>query len=173
MYHRCFLMSRFDKNTFLLAGLCLVWIAGLSLGFCAARSYGDAYEAYILQVPDSLPSFLGMLSINVLPLLISACAVFFLRSIVFVLCFVRGVCLGVGLGVIAASFHSAAFLVSGLLLFSLIAFSPVFFWYMCRRLEQGSQSFLLDTFVCVLIGLVLLLMDIWIVSPFLCEVMIF
>lgn len=173
MYHRCFDTSRFDKNTFLRAGICLVWIAGLSLGFCAARSYGDTYEAYILQAPDSLPSFFGVLSVNVLPLLISACAVFFFRSISFVLCLLRGILLGLGLGVIAVSYGGAGFLMSGSLLFSLLASTPVFFWYLCRRLEHGIRSFRRDTVICLLTGLVLSLLDIWVVSPFLREIMNF
>lgn len=173
MYQRCFEMSHLDKNIILRTWLCLVWIAGLSLGFCAARSYGDSFAAFIKMTPDVVPSFWGALSVNVLPLLISACAVFFLRSIVFPICFFRAVSFGLGLGLIALSYSGAGLMMSGLVMFSALLFAPVLLWYWCRRLELGRRLFRHDTVLCLLIGLFIAGMDVWMVSPFLREVMNF
>ena len=170
MYRRCIIMSRFDKNTFLFAWLCLVWIAGLSLGFVAARFYGDPFVACIQLAPASKPAFFGCLAVNVLPLLISACAVFFIRAIAYPLCFFRGVCLGLGMGAIACSYCDAGFLMAGLLQFSVVLFTPFFLWYFCRRLELGNYRFHHDTFMCLVVGFVVAGLDAWMVSPFLLEV---
>ena len=173
MHQRCLEMSCFDKNTFLRAWLCLVWIAGLSLGFYAARLYGDAFDACLQLAPDSVPSFWGALSVNVLPLMISACAVFFFRSMLYPLCFVRSFCVGLGLGTMVSVFSSAGWMMSGLLMFSSLLFTPVLFWYWCRRLERGADSIRQDTLICFGIGLAVTMADVWMVSPFLREVMNF
>ena len=173
MYKRCCFMSRFDKNIFLLTWLYLVWIAGLSLGFFADRFYGDAFDVYIQEAPASCPSFSGCLAVNVLPLLISACAVFFLRSIAYPICFFRGIFLGFGIGAIARGYNCAGFLLGGLLLFSIILFTPFLLWFFCRRLEFGSHSFRRDMLLCLVVGIVVAGLDAWVVSPFLQEVINF
>lgn len=173
MYLRCATMSRFDKNTFLRAGLCLVWIAGLSLGFYAARLYGDALCASVLLAPGQTPTFWGALSVNVLPLLISACAVFFLRTMLFPICFFRALYVGLGLGAMVSVYSSAGWMMSGLLMFGALVFSPVLLWYWCSCLEHGRDSIRQDTFVCLGIGLVIALADLWMVSPFVREVINF
>ena len=173
MYRRCLFMSRFDKNIFLPAWLYLVWIAGLSLGFVAARFYGDAFDAYIQVAPASCPAFFGCLAVNVLPLLISACAVFFLRSIAYPICFFRGIFLGLGMGAIARNYNHAGFILGGLLMFSMILFTPFQLWFFCRRLEFGSHGFRRDTLLCLVVGVMVAGLDTWLVSPFLLEVINF
>ena len=73
----------------------------------------------------------------------------------------------------AAVFGSAGFMMSGLLLFSAVFFTPVLLWYWCRRLELGAVSFRFDTAICCVIGLIMAGMDFGVVSPFLWEIMNF
>lgn len=173
MYTRCVEMSRFDQNTFLRIKLCLIWAAGLSLGFLANRFYGDTLNACVALAPARAASVWGALSVNVLPLLISACAVFFIPAAVFPLCFGKGLCIGLGLGAVAAVYSSAGWMMSGLLMFSAVSFAPVLFWYWMRRLELGVRRIRQDTLWCLMAGLLVAGADVWFISPFLQEVMNF
>lgn len=173
MHRRRFEMTRFDKNTFLLCQLCLVWIAGLSLGYAAARFYGDAFESCVPLCVTTSPTFFGSLSVNVFPLLISACAVFFYQAIAFPLCFVRGLILGIGFGAVCGAYRGAGLMMTVLLMFSAVVFAPVMLWYYCRRLLWGKQSFRQDTVFCMLICLAAATVDIRIVAPMLREIMNF
>lgn len=173
MYTRCIEMSRFDQNTFLRARLCLVWAAGLSLGFLADRFYGDALNACVALAPAGAASVWGALTVNVLPLLISACAVFFVPAAIFPLCLFKGMCMGLGLGAVAAVYSGAGWMMSGLLMFSSLSFAPVLLWYWIRRLELGSRLLRQDTLLCLAAGLAVAGVDGWLVSPFLREVINF
>lgn len=165
-------MSRFDRNAFLRAGIILVWAAGLSLGFAAARSYGDALCDSVQMAPAKQPTFFGALAVNGLPLLISALAVFFHRSALYVVALLRGFCLGLGLMAVSASYAGAGLMMSVLLLFSSLAYGPVLLWYWCRAYTPESD-FCRDTLVCGLVELVICAADVWIVSPLLREIVIF
>ena len=173
MYQRCFCVGCFDKNAILWLRLCLVWLAGLSLGFIAVRFYGDSLEAYIQKAPAVAPDFIGCLAINALPLLISACAVFFFQAIVYPLCCLRGFITGLGLGSIAISYCGAAYMMAGLLQFSMILFTPFLLWFFHRRLELGERYLRRDYGLCFGIGLIIACTDVWMVSPFLLEVINF
>ena len=173
MYTRCIEMSRIDENTFLRIRLCLTWAAGLSLGFFADRFYGDALNACVALAPARAASLWGALSVNVLPLLISACAVCFTPAAVFPLCFGKGLCMGLGLGAVAAVYSGAGWMMSGLLMFSAVSVAPVLFWYWMRRLELGVRQIRQDTLWCLIAGLAAAGLDAWVVSPFLREVMNF
>lgn len=173
MHQRCFAIRRFDKNTFLLCQLCLVWIAGLSLGYAAARFCGDALNACVTLSVAGTPTFFGALSVNFFPLLISACAVFFYRSLAFALCFFRGVLLGLGFGAVCSAYQGAGLMVTVLLMFSAVVFAPVMLWYFCRRIRSGKLSFGRDTLWCLMLSLVTAIADVWIVSPMLLEIMNF
>ena len=166
-------MSRFDKNSFLLALLCGIWIAGLTLGFFAARLYGDTLDACMLLAP-SIPVLLsGFFPVIVFPLLISACAVILFRCALYPICFLRSFFFALTLGSTAAVYGDAGLLMAGLLMFSSVLFSPVLLWYWWRRLEMGPDSIGSDTLACLLIGLGIGAVDSWVVSPFLAEIVIF
>lgn len=173
MYIRHFHVSRFDKNSFLLVLLCTIWVAGLALGFFAARFYGATLDACMTLAPARSLSFSGVLAVIVFPLLISACAVIIFRCALYPICFLRGISFGLTLGSIAAVFGSAGFLMTGLLMFSAVLYAPVLLWYSWRRLEMDRICFGSDTLVCLLIGLVIGLVDMLVISPFLAEVMTF
>lgn len=173
MHNGYFKICHFDKNTFLRSRLCLIWIVGLSLGFAAARSYRDIYDGYVQMACFDSPTFFGCLAVNVLPLLISACAVFYLRNSVYPICLARGLCVGLGLGVVVHCYSGAGMMVSCLLMFSALVFAPVFLWYWCRRLEFGNHFFSSDTVVCLMIGILVAAVDTWMVSPLLREIINF
>ena len=85
------------------AALLGVWLAGSSLGLWAARFYGDAYGPLVLQAGETELSFVSACVVTLLPLLLSAFAVFFFhRPGVYGACLLRSISLGFFLGVFSA-----------------------------------------------------------------------
>ena len=76
-----------------------VWLAGLSLGLLADRFYGESYESLLLFAGRRMPSILDACLVTILPLLLSAFAVFFFHRFgVCLACFLRGLTIGFFLG---------------------------------------------------------------------------
>ena len=98
--HQCNLcLPHIDRST--LPGLTLMgsWFAGVSLGLLAARFYGDPVRALALAAGNQELTFGGSCVVTVLPLFLSAFAVFFFhRAGAFLSCALRGITVGFSLG---------------------------------------------------------------------------
>ncbi len=150
--------------------LLMDWLAGLSLGFLAARFHGGTLASLILQSAAVCGSPLGTLFATMFPLFLSACAVFLLDSRwIYSLCLLRGLGLGVMLGAVCAA-CPGGLLLGLLLLFSALLYSPVLFWYWLRRLCCCGGA-LRDTLIALALGLGICTVDQWAISPFLAYVM--
>lgn len=160
-------------NTFLQAGLCLVWAAGLSLGFWAETFHGDALIACVRLSTEKAPDWFGCLSVSVLPLLISACAVYFFFPALFPLCFFRGMLVGLGLWSVNAVFGSAGAWMAPICLFGLLVSSCVLMWFCCRRIRLGRAFLGRDTLAALVAGLAVSGVDMALTAPFLGEIMNF
>ena len=153
------------------AALLGVWLAGSSLGLWAARFYGDAYGPLVLQAGETALSFVSACVVTLLPLLLSAFAVFFFhRPGVFGACLLRGISLGFFLGVFSAV---GGLWLAVLLLFSGLIYSPVLLWYLWRRLEMGLGGACADCLWYSLAGFLLAAADTWLVAPFLATALSF
>lgn len=164
---------RFRSTTDLIPGATLlgVWLAGLSLGLLADRFYGDCYELLIFPAGRSAPLFSDACLATILPLLLSAFAVFFFHRFGACLaCFLRGLTMGFFLGVLMAA--GGAWL-AVLLLFSGLCFCPVLLWYLWRRLIGDLRNARRDFGICLLAGLCLAAVDTWVVAPFLAAALTF
>ena len=164
---------RFRSMADLIPGVTLlgVWLAGLSLGLWADRFYGDCYESLIMPAGHSALVFADACLVTILPLLLSAFAVFFFHRFGACLaCFLRGFTMGFFLGVLTAA--GGAWL-AVLLLFSGLSFCPVLLWYLWRRFSVGLRDARRDFALCCLAGLCLAAMDTWVVSPFLATALAF
>jgi len=173
MYIRCFGNCHRYRSYRLHTGICLVWIAGLALGFAADRFYGDVYCGLLTCAPTCQPSFWGLAVVNVFPLLISAFAAYIYPNLLYILCMLRGLSMGLGLCACARIYGQAGLMMSGLMLFSLVLFSPLLLWYWSAAVSLERLSFQRNTVICFCVALVLALADFWIIAPFLQEVMIF
>ena len=148
-----------------------VWLAGLSLGLLADRFYGDCYESLAFSAGCRTLTFLDACMLTILPLLLSALAVFiFHRFGACLACFLRGLTMGFFLGVLMAA--GGAWL-AVLLLFSGLCFCPVLLWYLWRRFSVGLRNARRDFGLCLLAGLCLAAVDTWVVSPFLATALTF
>lgn len=173
MYIRCHDNRSINTNAFLRAGVCLVWAAGMSLGFVTARFYKDLFCAFVRSAPSCLPAFIGSLAVNVLPFIISACAVFFFQPFIYPILLFRGFLLGSGLAAIAYCFFDAGFMMSGLLFFNEICFAPFWLWYAFRVQRRKNASVKKEVQICLAAGLLLSVLDVYAVAGFLLEVINF
>ena len=164
---------RFRTSTELIPGIALMgaWLAGLSLGLLADRFYGDCYERMVFSAGRSALVFADACLVTILPLLLSAFAVFFFHRFGACLaCFLRGFTMGFFLGVLTAA--GGAWL-AVLLLFSGLSFCPVLLWYLWRRFSVGLRDARRDFCYCFLAGLCLAAVDTWVVAPFLAAALTF
>lgn len=165
--------DRFRTLTGVIPGVTLlgVWLAGLSLGLLADRFYGDCYESLVFSAGREPVRFVDACLVTILPLLLSAFAVFFFHRFGACLaCFLRGLTLGFFLGVLTAA--GGAWL-AVLLLFSGLCFCPVLLWYLWRRLSLGLRDARRDFMLCFLAGLCLAAVDTWVAAPFLAAALTF
>lgn len=171
MYQLAVDVPRIDRS--MIPGLTLggVWFAGVSLGLLAARFYGEPVAALSLTAGGGALSFAGACVVTMLPLLLSAFAVFFFhRAGAILACALRGITIGFMLGcfVLAGGFWLAL-----LLLFSGLCGSPVLLWFLWRRLSRGADRFRRDAVCCLAAAAVIAAVDTWAVAPFLARALSF
>ena len=164
-------LPRFDRS--MIPGLALggVWFAGVSLGLWAARFYGGSVVALSLAAGGITVSFSSACLVTMLPLFLSAFAVFFFhRAGAILACAVRGLSVGFMLG----CFGSAGGIWLGtLLLFSGLSGSPVLLWFWWRRLSLGMAGFRRDVRWSAAAAAVIAAVDFGVVSPFLARALSF
>ena len=173
MYLGYFSMSRLDRNTVLRAGIWLVWVAGLSLGFLADRFYGVALGECLALAPVEAASVFGLATVNVLPLLISACAVLISPYLLYPLCFLRAGQLGLCLRTLCGCYGEGAASMATLLLFSSLAFSPFLLRCWMELMENRGKFLLGCCGIYLGIAVLIAALDYWVITPFLLEIMIF
>lgn len=172
--HACyFYKCRLDRDTILGLKLLLFWYAGLSLGFIAARFYGDTLVSFLRQAPYISGSVFDFLCASAFPLLFSACAVaIFSSRLSFPLCLIRGLGMGITFGGMISCYGASSWLMVLLLMFSSVCISPIELWFLWRRLCAGMHGFASDTAIatglCVGIGII----DFLIIAPFLADIFI-
>ena len=159
------------RSTVLGLTLMGVWFAGLALGLLAARFYGDSFGALALGAGSFDLRFSSACMVTVLPLFLSAFAVFFFHRFgAYLACALRGLTIGFLMGSVTAA---GGLWLCGLLLFSSLGFSPVLLWYLWRRLEDGGPGLYPDGLWCLLAGIALAAVDTWVAAPFLAAALSF
>ena len=162
---------RFDRS--MIPGLALggVWFAGVSLGLWAARFYGESVMALSLAAGGAALSYWGACVVTMLPLFLSAFAVFFFhRAGAILACAVRSISIGFMLGCFVMT---GGFWLGSLLLFSGLFGSPVLLWFCWRRLSLGMVCFQRDAVCCLVAAAVIAAVDTWVIAPFLAHALSF
>ena len=165
MHHRFVFLPFADRST--VPGLTLmgVWFAGVSLGLLAARSYGEPVGALALSAGAAALRFGHGCVVTVLPLFLSAFAVFFFHHMgAYFACLIRGSSVGFLLGGVTAV---GGLWLGLLLLFSALAVSPVILWFLWRRLFVGPDGCRMDLVYAFLAAFGIAAVDFWVVAPFL------
>ena len=165
MHRASAFLPRIDRS--MVPGLALLgaWFAGVSLGLLAARFYGDPVRALALAAGNQELTFGGSCVVTVLPLFLSAFAVFFFRRTgAYLAALIRGGGLGFLLGCL---WSVGGFWLGLLLLFSAVAVSPVILWFLLRRLALGRDRCRSDLLYAFLASAGIAAADVWAVAPFL------
>lgn len=170
--HHHFVLRQRAESVMIPGGVLLgVWLAGLSLGLLAARSYGDECGSLMLSAGETALTYFDACVAALLPLLLSAFAVLlFHRPGAYAFCLLRGIAIGFYLGVLMSA---GGLWLAMLLLFSGLLSSPLILWYLWRRLGPDPGGALTDCLRCGLAGLVLAAADTWLVAPFLATALSF
>ena len=159
------------RSTVLGLTLMGVWLGGLTMGLLAARWIGASFGAVFLLAGATEPPFRNACLATVLPLFLSAFAVFFFHRFgAYLACAVRGMAIGFLMGVLTAE---GGMWLCFLLLFSALAFNPVLLWYLWRRLDRELPVLCPDSLYALLAGVVLAAVDTWVVAPFLAAALSF
>ena len=162
---------RADRS--MIPGLTLMglWFAGVSLGLWAACFYGESVGAMALAAGRTELTFLRGCVVTVLPLFLSAFAVFFFhRAGALWACVLRGTMIGFSAGALTAV---GGLWLAALLLFSALAVSPVILWYLWRRLCLGPDGCRRDLVYSFLAAFGITAVDLWVVAPFLAHALSF
>ena len=162
---------RADRSMILGLSLMGLWFAGVSLGLWAACYYGGSVGALALEAGRAGITYLNGCVVTVLPLFLSAFAVFFFhRAGAILACAVRGLSIGFLLGCFGLA---GGFWLGALLLFSGLSGSPVLLWFLWRRLSLGMDAFRRDALLAAAVAAMIAAVDFWVVSPFLARALSF
>ena len=171
MYHLTVDAPRFGRGMILGLALGGAWCMGLSLGLWAACFYGGAFSELSMTAGCAVPSFLDACVVTMLPLFLSAFAVFFFhRAGAILVCAVRGITIGFMLGCFVLA---GGFWLGLLLLFSGLCGSPVLLWYLWRRLFCGTVYLWKDVCRCLTAAVLIAAVDTWGIAPFLAQALSF
>ena len=152
--------------------LACLFLSGLLAGAFLCR---DAWNELPFEISAlaSGSSLFGLLTVLLTPYLFSAMAVFLNRPVLlFPLVFWKAFFFAFVLSGLALSGGSAGWLVAGLAMFAVILSMPVLCWYWLCHIGGGSfdlREFLVGAGFLLAIGLV----DFWVISPFLSNILTF
>lgn len=171
MHRQITFYPQINRSTILGPALMGVWFAGVSLGLWAACFYGDSVGALALAAGRSALTFRNGCVTTVLPLFLSAFAVFlFHRAGAYWACVIRGIILGFLTGSLTAA---GGLWLGCLLQFSAVAVSPVILWFLWRRLSLGVGGLRRDFMYALFAALGICAVDLWVVAPFLAHALSF
>ena len=165
MHQRVLCLPYFDRTT--VPGLTLMgfWFAGVSLGLWAACFHGDSVGALALAAGRAELTFGRSCVAAMLPLFLSAFAVFFFHRMgAYLACLIRGLAVGFLLGALT---EVGGLWLGLLLLFSAVMVSPVILWFLWRRLCLGRDGCRRDLLHAFLAAMGIAAVDCWVIAPFL------
>lgn len=142
------------------------WTLGLVFGLCSVAT--GTFDPAFQQAADLSPSFLSILSVLLLPIVISLLALFAgQRWLIFPLAFLKALSFAyVGWSVVV-TFDSAGWLIRMLLMFSDCVTVPLLWWFWNKALTLEFDAIAPASIAAVLSILGIGIVDYGIISPFL------
>ena len=150
--------------------LAFSWSFGSLFGVLIVRSASEYFVPFVRSVVSGTVSVSGLLASVLFPFLFSELAILYRRSFLYLICFIKAFCLGVCVKGIALAYGSSAWLIYSLLLFSDNLIIPVLYAYWLRALEGSSFQRNLSFMVHVIYSVIIVLLDVYLISPILSEV---
>lgn len=152
-------------SVFLLA---MLWCLGLILGVIVSSSAGEAFSSLMRLAFQSPVSIISLLTVTLLPFLLTAVAVFFSKTWFFLpICFLKAFSYGYAMHAIVLSYGTSGWLIQ--LIFTIIDSLTmiVLLWLWIRHIAGRQQTFRIDGTVCVAVLLTTVFIEYYLVSPFL------
>ena len=146
------------------------WVTGLLLGMHFAYTASISISSLMHTVAYCRVSIVGLLFVLFFPLVISAMAIsvpFFL----FPLAFIKALSYGFSFYSVMYAFGSAGWLFTMLLLFSDSCMSVLLNWLWCRHLFGKKHTLWRDMLNCALVAVLIGLVDYFLVSPYLADLL--
>lgn len=148
--------------------LSLVWLSGLLLGGFVGVDTACGLSPLFLLTPPYDATFLGIFLVLFIPLLFSVCLRFlFSADAILLVVFLKAAEFALVVVACFCSWGSAGWLISRLLLFSTFLNLPVLIWAWYRILCSNFGR--RETFISIILMLIIGLADYFFVSPFLCS----
>lgn len=173
MVRHSFFRFPFSKCRAAALALAFFFFLGQSLGILFSGSAGGLFHSSMSAVVSSRVSVFGLLSSVMLPLLISAFAVYIRQPLLLIpTAFWKAFLFSyLGCGLYRA-WGNAGWLVSGLVMFGSVCSMPVLCWYWLRHI--GGRPFDPRAFGLSLAGLAIVgILDYCLILPFLAEIITF
>lgn len=153
--------------------LAIVWSAGLICGILVIASVDDHFLSLMRSALYVSVSIVGLLSVTLLPFLLTAFAVFICQPVCLLfLCFVKAVFFSFTAFGVSTGFGDAGWLIWHFLLFSDFVSMPLLYWLWLRCSRVNSTflygEILLSVSAALLIGSV----NCRIISPFLARLIV-
>lgn len=162
IYFRFF--SEFLRSKYILFAC---YILGLLFSFIAASSAGEALLSAMRMVSLSHVSIIGLLCSLLIPVFISAYAVYSNESwIIPILSFLKAFAFGYCAYAIMAAFQTAGWLVCYLVMFSDINLLCVLWWFWLRQYPQGDRRLGTCTMIAVAAASMIGILDYLLIAPF-------
>lgn len=148
--------------------LALFWCTGLSLGVYTASSADSASISLMRLAVCSPVSIVGLLSVYLLPFLLTALAVFLFKSWFFLpISFLKAFAFGWCARAVTLSFGDSSWLIQLLFLFSDSSLLTVMCWFWIRHISGSGATVIRDAAICIVVFIVFGMLDYCCVSPFL------
>lgn len=152
--------------------LAFLWISGLLCGTLFVLAAEDPFSSLMRTVAFNRVSIAGLAAVLVFPLIVSAVAVYMaVPTFILPICFVKAFCYGSSMFGASAAFGSAGWLMRLLLLFSDSCMMVPLLWFWCRHLTGRRDSLKRDLAVCAVFAVFIGIIDYFLVSPYLAELM--
>lgn len=146
--------------------LALFWSAGLFAGFIFYRNTGNSSVSLMCGALNCAVSIVSLLSVILLPFLLSAFAVYFSRPyLLLVIAFVKAFSLAFVSAGLNTAFGAAGWLAQLLLMFSDCCTVPILWLYWLRYGEKSCKFSLKGTFCTIFVVCMVGFFDFYFVSP--------
>lgn len=173
MLHTFFSLLSFNRKCNIRAWvLAVLWILGLGFGGSIA-SHSEDYIIPLMRTAVNIRvSIVNLLVLQLLPLLISAIAVYFsMPLLIYPLCAFKAVSFGFILGCLGISFGSAGWLIRLLYLFTDTIMTPLLLWYWFKHISGAKLSVYRDNKLLFSAFSFAAVLEYFMISPFLVVLM--
>ena len=156
------------RNDFRFSSIVLLicWIYSIILGVVLATTYTDISASLMCAIVDSRVSIVGFSVVLILPIVLSAVFIrLSLTWMIYTMSVLKGISYGFTTYIILISYFHAGWLVTLLLMFSVICSQISLFFLWIRHIDGNTRYLFKDTVICLLVTSMIGFVDYFAISP--------